>query len=288
VVTLTRPFGDWAGDLDISRRSLALALAGGYALAAFSADADPIHTDGNNLIQSEDNFPAADRKVPIFVARPLSGKRPVVFVYTEVFGVHEWIKDVCRRLAHLGYAAVAPDLFVRYGDPSKTTDMGEIRRIVGQAGDQQVTGDTGAALNWLAGQPWADLSRLGVTGFCWGGAKVWLGCERFPQFKAGVAWYGPLKPNPQMGATASPLQLVKDLKAPVLGLYGGKDAGISAGDVEAMRQALKADGKHGSEIVVYPGAQHGFLADYRPSYDADAGRDGWARMLAFFKAHGVA
>jgi len=288
MVTLTRAFGNWAGDLDISRRSLALALAGGYAVAAFSADAEPIKTSGDNLIQSQVAIPAGDRDIPAFVARPLTGRHAVIFVYSEVFGVHEWVKDVCRRLARLGYAAVAPDFFVRHGDPSKLTEMDEIRKIVAQASDAQVTSDTRASLAWLKAQPWADLSRLGVTGFCWGGGKVWLAAERFAQFKAGVAWYGPLKANPAMGATAAPLTLVKDLKAPVLGLYGGKDQGIPAADVAAMRAALKAAGKSGSELVVYPQAQHGFLADYRPSYDAAASREGWARMLAFFKAHGVA
>jgi len=288
MVTLTRAFGNWAGDLDISRRSLALALAGGYAVAAFSADAEPIKTSGDNLIQSQVAIPAGDRDIPAFVARPLTGRHAVIFVYSEVFGVHEWVKDVCRRLARLGYAAVAPDFFVRHGDPSKLTEMDEIRKIVAQASDAQVTSDTRATLAWLKAQPWADLSRLGVTGFCWGGGKVWLAAERFAQFKAGVAWYGPLKANPAMGATAAPLTLVKDLKAPVLGLYGGKDQGIPAADVAAMRAALKAAGKSGSELVVYPQAQHGFLADYRPSYDAAASREGWARMLAFFKAHGVA
>jgi carboxymethylenebutenolidase len=287
LVTLTRPFGNWAGDLDISRRSLALALAGGYALAAFSAEAEPIKTDGNNLIQSQVAFPAGDRDVPAFVARPLRGRNPVVFVYSEVFGIHEWVKDVCRRLAHAGYAAVAPDFFVRAGDPSKTEDMQAIRKIVAQASDRQVTSDTAAALKWIKAQPWADAARMGVIGFCWGGAKVWLACERFADFKAGVAFYGPLKARPEMGATVGPLELAKNLRAPVLGLYGGKDQGIPQADLQAMRQALKAAGKAGSEIVVYPQAQHGFFADYRPSYDAAASAQAWPKALAFLKAHGV-
>jgi carboxymethylenebutenolidase len=286
MVTLTRPFGNWTGDLDISRRSLALALAGGYAVAAFCAEAEPIRTGGEDLIQSEVQIPAADRGIPAFLARPLTGHHPVIFVYTEVFGVHEWIRDVCRRLAHLGYVAIAPDLFARYGDPSKLGDFAEIRKIVAQASDAQVTSDTAATLTWLKAQPFADTTRMGVTGFCWGGGKAWLAAERFADFKAGVAWYGPLKPSE--GGGPAPLQLVKDLRAPVLGLYGGQDQGISAGDVQAMRAALKAAAKSGSEIVVYPQAQHGFLADYRPSYDPAAAADGWRRMLAFFKAHGVA
>jgi carboxymethylenebutenolidase len=285
---LTRPDGNWAGDLDITRRSIALALAGGYAVAAFSADAQPIHTDAKGLVQGMVEIPAADRRIPAYLARPAGpGRRATILVYSEVFGLHEWVRDICRRLAHAGYVALAPDFFVRYGDPSKLTDFGEIAKIVAQASDKQVTADTAAALKFLKAQPFVDPARMGVTGFCWGGAKVWLAVERFGDFKAGVAWYGPLKPNPKMNETPGPIALVKDLHAPVLGLYGGKDQGISAEDVAQMRAALKAAGKTGSEIVVYPQAQHGFLADYRPSYDARAAQDGWKRMLAFFAAHGL-
>ena len=288
MVNLTRPFGNWAGDLDISRRSLALALAGGYAVAAFSAEAEPIKTDAKGLVTGVVEIPAADRKIPAYVARPAGpGRRPAVLVYTEVFGVHEWIKDVARRLAHAGYVAIAPDFFVRHGDPTKLTDFGEIRKIVSQATDAQVTSDTAATLKYLKAQAFVNPAKLAVTGFCWGGAKTWLAVERFADFKAGVAWYGQLKANPAMGGAVGAIDRVKDMHAPVLGLYGGKDQGIPLADVEAMRAALKAAGKAGSEIVVYPEAQHGFLADYRPSYDAKAGADGWKRMLAFFAGHGV-
>lgn len=287
MVILTRADGAWAGDLDMTRRRIALALAGGYAVAAFSAEAAPIHTDATGLIAGEVEIPAADRKIPGYLARPAAkGRRPAILVNSEVFGVHEWVKDVCRRLAHAGYVALAPDFFVRHGDPSKTTDMDEVIKIVAQASDQQVTADTAAALKFLKAQPFVDPARMGVTGFCWGGGRTWLAAERFGDFKAAVAWYGPLRPSPRFGKSAAPLQLVKDLKAPVLGLYGGKDQGISKADVEAMRAAAKAAGKP-VEIVVYPQAQHGFLADYRPSYDAAASQDGWKRMLAFFAAHGV-
>lgn len=287
MVTLTRAEGNWVGDLDISRRRLALALAGGYAVAAFSAEAEPIHTDAKGLASGPVEIPTADRKIPGYMARPAGkGRHATILVYSEVFGIHEWVRDVCRRLAHAGYVALAPDFFVRHGDPSKLTDFSEITKIVSQATDQQVTSDTAAALKFLKAQPFVDPARMGVVGFCWGGAKTWLAAERFGDFKAAVAWYGPLKANPRYGASAAPLQLVKDLKAPVLGLYGGKDQGISAADIEAMRAALKAAGKPG-EIVVYPEAQHGFLADYRPSYDLAASQDGWKRMLAFFAQHGV-
>jgi carboxymethylenebutenolidase len=285
MVTLTRAEGNWAGDLDLTRRSIALALAGGYAVAAFSAEADPIHTDDKGLVTETVQIQAADRKIPGYVARPAGkGKHPVVFVYSEVFGVHEWVKDICRRLAKAGYVALAPDLFIRTGDPSTTTDMKVVMEIVRAQPDAQVTSDTAASLKFLAAQPYADMKRLGVTGFCWGGGAVWVACERFPEFKAGVAWYGPLKAGPY--PRTPPIDLVKDLKCPVLGLYGGQDKGIPAADIEAMRAAIKAAGKD-AEIVVYPDAPHGFLADYRPGYNAEASADGWKRMLAFFKAHGV-
>lgn len=286
MVNLTRPDGNWAGDLDLTRRGIALALAGGYAVAGFSAEAAPITTDGVGLVQSVVEIDAGDRKIPGFLARPAAkGRHPVVFVYTEIFGVHEWIKDICRRLAKAGYVALATDFFVRAGDPSTLTDFPAIMKIVGATPDAQVTSDTAAALKFLKAQPYADMKRLGVTGFCWGGGKTWLAAERFAEFRAGVAWYGPLAKNayPQ----TAPLELAKDLHAPVLGLYGGLDKGIPAADVEAMNAALKAAGKTGSQIIVYPNAQHGFLADYRPSYSATDAADGWAKMLAHFKTYGV-
>lgn len=287
MVTLTRAEGNWAGDLDLTRRSIAMALAGGYAVAGFSAEAAPITTDGEGLVQSAVEIDAGDRKIPGFLARPVrAGRHPVVFVNSEIFGVHEWIKDICRRLAKAGYVALAPDLFVRAGDPSKLTDFAAILKIVQATPEAQVTSDTRASLKYLAAQPFTDMKRLGVTGFCWGGGATWLCCERFPEFKAGVAWYGPLKAGAY--PRTAPIDLVKDLHAPVLGLYGGQDKGIPQADVDAMNAALKAAGKTGSEIIVYPDAQHGFLADYRPSYNAKDAADGWGKMLAHFKKYGVA
>jgi carboxymethylenebutenolidase len=286
VVTLTRADGNWAGDLDLTRRSIALALAGGYAVAAFSAEAEPIHTDEAGLITGTVAIAAADRDIPGYLARPAGeGRHPVIFVNSEIFGVHEWVKDICRRLAKVGYVALAPDFFVRAGDPSKTEDIKVVLDIVKATPGEQVTSDTAAALTFLSAQHYTDMKRVGVTGFCWGGGATWLCCERFPVFKAGVAWYGPLKPGGY--PRTAPIDLVKDLKAPVLGLYGGMDKGISAQDIADMRAAIKANGKQ-AQIIVYPDAQHGFLADYRPSFNAEASKDGWARMLAFFKANGVA
>ncbi len=286
MVTHIRADGNWVGEPELNRRTIALALAGGYAVAAFSADAEPITTDATGLVTETVEIQTADRKIPGFLARPAGkGKHPVVFVNSEIFGVHEWVKDICRRLAKAGYVALAPDLFVRAGDPSKTTDFKVVMDIVKATPGDQVTSDTAASLKWLAAQPFADTKKMGVTGFCWGGGATWLCAERFAEFKAAVPWYGPVKAGAY--PRTPPIELVKDLKCPVLGLYGGLDKGIPQKDVEDMRAALAAAGRK-DEIIVYPNADHGFLADYRGSYNADAAKDAWGKMLAFFKAHGVA
>ncbi len=289
MVTLTRPDGTRAEDLNLSRRGLTLALTGGYALAAWSAEAEPVKTDGAGLIQSMVELSAADRKIPAFIARPLRGKHPVVILVSEIFGLHEYIRDTCRRLAKAGYVVIAPDFFVRAGDPSAMTDFPAILKIVGQSSDKQVTGDLKAAIAYLKLQPFADTRRMAITGFCWGGNIVWEASARLPDFKAGVAWYGRLSgdyaANDAEGKRA--LELAADLKNPVLGLYAEKDSGIPLADVETMKVALTAASKTGSKIIVYPGVQHGFHADYRPSYNKAAADDGWNKMLAFFAANGV-
>jgi carboxymethylenebutenolidase len=230
-----------------------------------------------------------DFALPAYVARPKAkGKFPAVLVVSEVFGIHEYIRDTCRRLAKLGYVAVAPAFFVRVADPAPLTDIAAVIKIVGQASDQQVMGDVGATLKFLRSQPYVDASKLAVTGFCWGGGVTWLACEEFVDFKAGVAWYGRMVP-PASGGDADrlwPVKLAGQLHAPVLGLYGAKD-GLAA-SVPAMREALAAAHKTSSEIIVYPDAGHGFHADYRDSYNAVDAKDGWTRMLAFFAKHGVA
>ena len=289
MVTLTRPDGTRPGDLNLSRRGLTLALTGGYALAAWSAEAEPVKTDGAGLIQSMVDLPAADRKIPAFIARPLRGRHPVVVLVSEIFGLHEYVRDTCRRLAKLGFVVIAPDFFARAGDPSVLTDFPAIMKIVGQSSDKQVTSDLKAAIAYLKAQPFADTTRMGITGYCWGGNIVWEACARLPDFKAGVAWYGRLSgdyaANDTEGKRA--LELASDLKNPVLGLYAEKDSGIPMADVEKMKVALKASGKTASDIIVYPGVQHGFHADYRPSYDKAAAEDGWKKMLAFFAENGV-
>jgi len=291
--TLTRPEGTGPGDLSVSRRRLALAAFGGYALYAFSAEAQAVTTPATGLVAGEVEVDVGDRMAPAYLARPdAPGRFPVVLVISEVFGVHEYIRDVCRRLAKLGYVAIAPDLFVRSGDPSKTNDFNQIRRIVGAASDKQIFNDLSGTVRFLKAQSFVDKSRMAVTGFCWGGAITWLICQRMPDFRAGAAWYGRLtapKPGEFLGETSRPWPLpgVAQLRAPVIGFYAGKDQGIPLADVEAMRSALVAARKTDSQIIVYPDSQHGFHADYRTSYDPAAARDAWTRMLAHFAARGV-
>jgi carboxymethylenebutenolidase len=287
MTTLTRPEGSDPRDFHLSRRGVAAAFFGGYAVAAFSAEAAPVHTDEAGLVTEVASLGA----INAYVARPKAADRfPVVIVVNEIFGIHDYIKDVCRRFAKLGYAAIAPNFFMRAGDPAPMSDMGAIMKIVSQASDAQVMGDVGSTLTFLKAAPWADASKIAITGFCWGGKVVWQAAATYPQIKAGAAWYGRLAPPP--GATPKPgelwpVNLAPKLKAPVLGLYGAKAQGIPQTSVEAMRAALAAAGKTGSSIIVYPDAPHGFHADYRPSYvEADA-KDGWTRLLAHFARNGV-
>ena len=290
MIRLTRPNGSRPGDLDLTRRSVAAVFFSGYAASALSASAEPIHTDGAGLtIEAVTLSPPDGFALPAYVARPSGrGQHPAVIVASEIFGVHDYIKDVCRRLAKLGYVAIAPAYFVRAGDPAPLTDMTEVMKIVGQAGDPQVMGDIGATLTWLTPKPFVKASAVAITGFCYGGGVTWLACERFTQLKCGVAWYGNMVPPAGVTDDARhiwPVNHVTDLKCPVLGLYGGKDP--LARGAPAMRLALADAGKTGSEIVVYPDAGHGFHADYRASYIQADAKDGWTRMLAFFRDHGV-
>lgn len=297
---ITRPEGLSADQIVPSRRGLGKATAGGlffaaYAPAALSRAAQPITTDSAGLTVETVTYRAPDGfHLPAYVARPEGkGPFPVVIVVSEIFGVHEYIRDICRRLAKAGYAAVAPALFVRIQDPAPLRDIQQIMRIVAAAGYDQVMADIGGALDWIGAQAWAKAGKVGITGFCWGGKVVWQACARFPALDAGAAWYGGLAPAAaatEAQKTAGrpwPVDLAGDLKCPVLGLYGGQDAGIPQDTVASMRAALTraAPSSHGaaaSEIVVYADAPHGFHADYRASYrEADA-KDGWRRMLALF------
>lgn len=293
MVSLTRPEGSRPGDFDLSRRLFGGVFFAGYAVFALSAEAEPVRTDEAGLVTGVVQLPAADRAIPAYLAKPdQRGRHPVVVVVSEVFGVHEYIRDVCRRLAKAGYVAIAPDFFVRHGDPAPMTDFPQIARIVEAASEQQVIGDINAAMTWLKAQKFADVKKAAVTGFCWGGAVTWLACALTRHFDCGVAWYGKLTPPPAgefMGQPGRhwPIDIADDLRAPVLGLYGGRDKGIPLSDVEAMSVALSAAGKTGSDIIVYAKSEHGFHADYRPSYDPGAAEDGWSRMLDFFAKHGV-
>lgn len=293
MLKLTRPEGSEPRDFDLSRRALPGLFFAGYAAAAVSAQAEAIVTDTQGLIAEVVMMPAADRPIPAYIARPdARGRRPVVVVVSEVFGVHEYIRDVCRRLAKLGYVAIAPDLFVRHGDPAPLVDFAEIRRIVAAVTDAQAMSDIEATIDWLSDQKFVNRRKMAVTGFCWGGAVVWLACERLRAFRCGVAWYGRLS-RPAPGQFLSeperdwPLELAGYLKAPVLGLYGGRDQGIPVADVETMRRKLREFGKDGADLIVYPDAQHGFHADYRASYDQAAAQDGWRKMIDFFRRNGV-
>jgi len=293
MLKLTRPEGTEPGDLDMSRRALGGLFFAGYAVAAVSASAAPITTPDDGLITETVMLPTVDRPTPAFMARPdARGRFPVVVVVSEVFGVHEYIRDTCRRLARLGYVALAPDFFARHGDPAPLTDFNAIRDIVSAATEQEVMNDLQGAVYWLSGQPFVNRSKMAITGFCWGGAVVWLACSRFREFRAGTAWYGRLS-RPAAGQFLAepdrrwPIEEAGYLKAPVIGLYAGKDQGIPLSDVEAMRERLGEYRKVGSDIIVYPEAQHGFHADYRASYDAAAAQDGWRRMLDHFAREGV-
>ena len=203
----------------------------------------------------------------------------------EIFGVHEYIKDICRRLAKLGYLAIAPELYARYGDASQLKNVQDALALAAKASDAQVATDLDACLAWAKVNS-GDTARLGITGFCRGGRTVWLYAAQQPALKAGVSWYGPLEGAPSANMPRYPLDVVAELKAPVLGLYGDLDQGISIADVEEMRAAIvKTGGK--SEIHRYADAPHAFHADYRPSYRKEPAEDGWKRMLAWFKANGV-
>ena len=269
------------------RNFLVTSLAAGFALAVQPVSAQTITTDSNGLVAGEVKIPAKDGDIPAYRAMPATGGNfPTVLVVQEIFGVHEHIRDMCRRFAKLGYFAIAPELYARQGDVSKMANVQEIMdNVVKKVSDQQVMSDLDAAVAYAKSSGKADVSRLAVTGFCWGGRIVWMYAAHNPGVKAAAAWYGPLDRS-YYAADKSALDAVKDLKAPVLGLYGGADQGIPAESVNKMREAMRAANKQG-EIVVYPDAPHGFNADYRPSYRKEAAEDGWKRLQAWFKSHGV-
>ncbi|HEY7334892.1 MAG TPA: dienelactone hydrolase family protein [Bryobacteraceae bacterium] len=264
-------------------------LAVGFALAVQPIAAQTaITTDANGLVAGEIKIPVNDGTIPGYRACPAKGRLfPTVLVVQEIFGVHEHIKDICRRLAHAGYCAVAPELFARQGDVSKMTNVQEIvSNVVSKVPDAQVVSDLDATTAWAGKSSHADTSRVAIAGFCWGGRIVWLYAAISPTLKAGAAWYGRLEGERNALTPKNPIDYAGAFRAPVIGFYAGKDMGISQDSVSKMQAALKVVDDP-SQIEVYPEAQHGFNADYRASYDKAAATDAWKKMLDWFKKYGV-
>ncbi len=273
------------------QRHAGMTTSPGYTVALQPVEANLVTTDTEGLVAGEIVVPVGDFQMPAYRAMPVgAGRMPIVIVVSEIFGVHEHIADIARRFAKLGYLAIAPELFVRQGDAKGEKDIPTLfANIVLKAPHAQVMGDIDACVAW-AGANGGDLGKLGVTGFCWGGLITWLYSAHNAAVKAGVAWYGRLTGVKSERQTSYPIDEAVALKAPVLGLYGGVDAGIPLDTVEAMKKALAtgSDAARQSEIVVYPAANHAFFADYRPNYDSAAAADGWQRCLDWLRRHGVA
>lgn len=270
------------------RGFLVTTLAAGFALAVQPIGAQTIVTDTHGLDAGEVKVPVQGGTIPAYRAVPSKGGRyPLVLVVQEIFGVHEHIKDLCRRLAKAGYCAVAPELFARQGDVSKMENIQDILdKVVAKVPDNQVMVDLDSAVQWARKNAKASPDKLAITGFCWGGRIVWMYAAHNQGLKAGAAWYGRLEGPTNPLTPRNPLELVGVMKAPIIGFYAGKDQGISQDSVEKMKLALQVT-KNPSEINVYPQADHGFNADYRPSYNKAAAEDAWAKMLAWFKKNGV-
>lgn len=263
--------------------------ANGYAAATQPITADTIHTSADGLIAGDVEITAFDGFVlPAYRAMPDGGgpMYPLVLVVQEIFGLHEYVKDVCRRIAQRGYVAVAAQTFARAGDPSTLTDVAEIRPIVNATSDATTVADLDACLDWAVRESSADPARVGITGFCWGGRTVWLYAAHSCVLRAGVAWYGRLAGDITPNQPSWPVDVARSLKAPVLGLYGADDPSIPPEVVDRMTAELKAAGSP-SMIRLYPGAPHGFHADYRPSYRPAAALDGERRLFDWLARFGV-
>lgn len=268
----------------LDRRDFMLtAAAAGFALAVQPVCAQTVvTTSAEGLTTGMLKLPVQGGTLPVYQARPAKGEAlPTVLVVQEIWGVHEYIRDVCRRLAKLGYLALAPELYFRQGDPTQAPSTAAIlEQIVAKVPDAQVLADLDVCAAWAAAHG-GDPARLAVTGFCWGGRIVWLYAAHRPGLKAGVAWYGRLRDTPSALTPQHPLDLVTRLRAPVLGLYGGKDQGIPVADVAAMQHALEK-ARQPSRLVVYPESGHAFHADYRPTYNATDAAAGWQRLTEWF------
>jgi carboxymethylenebutenolidase len=263
------------------------AVTAGYTLAAGPVRADAIKTDTGGLTAGDAKIKVADGEMPGYFARPAGvSNPPVVLVAMEIFGLHEYIKDVTRRLAKLGALAVAPDHYFRKGaDLTRITEIPQLMPIVNSKPDAELLSDLDGAVAWAKSQG-GDTSRLGIIGFCRGGRTVWEYAAHNSTLKAGAAFYGSLIDPPNPVWPKSPTQLAGEMKAPVLGLYGEADTGIPVAAVEAFKAALAAE-KKTAEFKIYPGAPHGFHADYRPSYRKDAAEDAWSQMQTWFRKYGV-
>ncbi len=278
-----------APKVDFSRRGfVATGLISGFSLAAAPVMAQSvITTDSQGLTAGEVKIPVRDGQMAAYRAMPAKGAPfPTILVIQEIFGVHEHIKDVCRRLAKMGYLAIAPDLFARQADMSKVTEMQAAAAIAGQVPDAQVMADLDACSAWAKKNGGAQ-AKLGITGFCWGGRITWLYAAHNPNLTAGVAWYGRVVGQANERQPRHPVELAAQIKAPVLGLYGGADQGIPNDTVDQMRTALRGAGKT-FDIVTYPDTPHAFNADYRASYRKPQAEDAWAKMHAWFVRFGVA
>ncbi len=272
------------GKNDLSRRDfVATGIKAGFAAAVYPLSAFTLTTDTIGLVAGDVSIESFDRKIPAYWAMPVGkGPFPSVIVVHEIFGVHEHIKDLCRRFAKKGFLAIAPYLYSRQGEVVSLKDIPEIIKVVSKVERAQVTKDLDATMTYIEKSGKADMKRVSITGFCWGGATTWLYAANHPKIKAGAAWYGPLQAKTE--GAESPLSIAATLKVPVLGLYGGQDANIPQDQVHEMETSLKK-GSSGSKIIVYPDSPHGFNADYRESYrkkDADAA---WSEMLSWFKKH---
>ncbi len=278
---------NWVGSTQFSRRTaiFGTAAAVGYALAAQPISAAAITTSEDGLDTAMVSFTAGDVIMGAYRAKPKNKKNaPVIFVIQEIFGVHEWVRDIVRRFAKAGYYAIAPDLYQRQGDATKVTDFKKLfSEIVSKVPDAQVMSDLDA-LSLFVGSDGGNAKKIGITGYCWGGRITWLYAAHNPNVKAGVAWYGRVIGKTTELQPKNPIDLVAEIKAPVLGLYGSLDKGIPIADVDAMNAALKA-AKKKSSLKLFPKADHGFLADYRPSYHEESAKAGWNDALRWFKKH---
>jgi len=276
------------GDRNVDRRTFIVTTLGtGFALAVLPVSAQTmITTSTEGLTAGEVKVPAAGGDMPAYRAMPAQGGPfPVVLVVQEVFGVHEHIKDMCRRFAKIGYFAIAPELYARQGDPSKISDIQKLMAdIVSKVPDAQVMGDLDACVAYAKASGKGDTAKLGITGYCWGGRTVLMYAAHNPNVKAAVAYYGPTVRSYHQGDKTA-VDVAGQIKGAVLGLYGGADQGIPNDTVEKMFAAIKASGNTQSEYVIYPDTPHAFNADYRPSYRKEAAEDAWRRTTAWFKRY---